>query len=469
MLQPYDRSFMAACSALKYCRKMSTEMYMQQATPNIEYSEIENNEVSNEEFKRASWYHMSTRALQITLSQNFISQRPKLVRISGFKAKYRNDAWYVNEMINPDLFKSITFYKLKGRGIRWKDQDQMDFLSNLNLLVRDDSMRPMTNENISTGDWMYSLGPNAWIGIYFTNRGDSYLVINSGFDIQSYENLEETCLQLQEKELPEVLETVLFKWRDAQIRNQLRVLARIVKTCFPEYAKDDIIVDNTKMMRTNNNPKTLEQQDSDVNTLISGYSSIGIPVGFKTPTNFTIKGTNLPKGMNLEGQSTEPSVHEILRDGTYECIMLDDFAVNEGREIIRLSNCCFSQKGRAYCVVRGPLDNICVYSNDDEEANMIHKILPTQMNVLMENKTDEECKKHMKEMCITWERDHVEYPLMLRTRYKEHQTDNELLCNYTPVCSRVSCYNEDRNVYENKQEHPFGFNQEDPNGLNSIN
>lgn len=463
MSQLYDRIFMGACAALKYNRKMLTEMYMYQTTPKIEYSEIENSEVSNEEFKRASWFHMSTRALQITLSENFISQRLRTVPMSGFKAKYRNDAWFLREMINPDLFKSITLYKLNGRGIRWKDQDQTDFLLNLNLLIRDDSMRPMTNENIATGDWMYSLGPDAWINIYFTNRGDSYIGIKSGLDIRSYENLEEACLELEEEPLPEVME-VLVKWRDAHKRNQLRILARILKTCFPEYAEKDVIVDPTKTMKNNNGSVTSEKQDADMNILLSTYPTVGIPVGFKTPTNFTIRGTTLPRGINLEGQSTEPDIHEILRPGTYECIMLDDFVMNNNREIIRLSNCSFSQKGQPYCIVRGPLDNLCVYSNDNEEANKIHRILPTQMNVLQESKSNEECEKQMKEMCITWEREHVECPLMLRSRYKEHLTENELLCNYTPVCSRVSCYNEDRNVYENKQEHPFGFNQQTPQG-----
>ncbi len=464
-----DDSFLGVILMLKYHEKMQTDMYTHQTTPNIEYSEIENNDISNNDFNCASLYHLCTKALQVTLSQNYVSRNHCLVPIDGFKARYKRDTWFVMDMINPNLFTSLTLCRLRAqKRILWRDVVIEDLLQKINFLIRDDSSKPMTRQNIETGEWMYSLGRNGWINIYETTRGESYIGIKSGFDVASYENFEEMCFELQEKPLDEVLLT-FAKWREALFKNQLRILARIIKTCFDEEQKKDVIPDPVfEKLRQKKEEKRKEettvanpQQEEHLEKVVSTYPSLGVPPGFMTPSNFEIKGTQLPRGVNLEGQETEPDTGDILKDGTYERFILDDFTFHEKDEVIRLAGCTLNSKDRPYCVVRGPMDDVCFYVNKEEQTKATTRVQPTQMNKLEEKLDEKECDLLLRRSPGTWERSNVNCPLILRDKYKEYKTENEEVAEYRTICSRMSCYNGECDVYEDENnqhsETSFGY------------
>lgn len=347
----------------------------------VKYLDKKNAESSQLNYNVMERFAKSISAHEIIISPTAQTNQGLYLPPSGYVASIHSQRKFNIQLLDENIFRGSLFFQLPSSFTKLKDDSARKLIEKLNLLLPDQSPLPFRP---NSGDWLPSLGPFAWAGLYeerSTTGDDSYwLICISGLDHQVYLELHDYALNnWDDKITVEEFFTLIQPWKEYAAENRKRILGLLLyllgETSSLTYATGPSELD-----------ATLEEEGPLLEEMKDWWDEelLGMPLQpwYKFPQteiNFTLKKLPLEwLGKRIGVWSTDALGIPTLPGGTD--YVLTDF-VCEGENLKKYSACqIFSARSKELPYLAGPLRNIILV---DGVVGQLH---PSQGNFLERNK-----------------------------------------------------------------------------------
>lgn len=352
--------------------------------------------------------------------------------------------WNAAAIFDADVFDHNVFRGVAGvTTTRKKAPTNVHALfAKLNAVIGDASPVPPVSSN-PPGNWVCSLGSNAWIGLYQSNSGKQGLVavVVAGLDHASWLALRTDMRAWHRKITVSEAYVRLQKWAELAAANRRRLLGTFLRALGDSPAGDQQqwieVLDATYAARATS------FVDAD-----GWLDKMRVPEWFvfpsRLPTHCPPHAHEYGVGIRADPQNRETYPFEIRPEFD---VVMDDLCLLRENEFVRMSGCCSSKKTHT-AVVAGPMDDI--YLTKHAEPTPLpdtHDALPAQaiqrigglVSALKPVVNDED------RATAVWEDPELLTNRLIESTYdfrgaarKDDENDRRVT-SLTPILVRVSC------------------------------
>lgn len=326
------------------------------AQPSVKYTVVDGVHMEDDERERVSAMISECHFTQTVLMNNFEARLRSGLPPTGYAATWSRDSVFVADVFDHNLFRGVASVSLDRK--RPPDHSKLqNALADLNALFGDGSPVPILKPD-QKGNWVCSLGPFAWVGMYHQQHPEPPFaaVVVAGLDAASWDALRGIMRTKWHRKLTmEEVYKELEPWRALAAKNRERILATFQRV-MGEPPKDV-----GKMLETT---VAYEARPcvSKSESALSWFKNATVRV----PTWFRFPAVS-PTGCDAYGPGMEPGMGVITDHARSEIapwevrpefdVYIDDVVRYGECEYVRLAGCCDSTSP-VRVVVRGPRDEI---------------------------------------------------------------------------------------------------------------
>lgn len=324
--------------------------------PCVKYAVTDGVHMEDDEKERVNAMISEVKFTQTVIMNNFEARLHSGLPPTGYAATWSRDSVFVADVFDHNLFRGVASVSLKR--MRPPDQVQLQHaFADLNALFGDGSPVPILKPD-QKGNWVCSLGPFGWIGVYGQQHPEPPFaaVVVAGLDAASWDALRTIMRTQWHRRLTmEEVYKELEPWRAVGAKNRERALATFSRII------NEPLKDVGKMLETTVPYDVRTTVKSDT---LSWFKNPTVRV----PTWFVFPSV-APRGCDAYTPDIEPGVgvatdHSRSEIAPWEVrpefdVCIDDVVRYGECEYVRLAGCCNSLSP-VRVVVRGPRDEILV-------------------------------------------------------------------------------------------------------------
>lgn len=288
---------------------------------------------------------------QTAILANFDARLRSGMPPTGFAATWHQDSVFVADAFDQNIFRGAAGVSLKR--VRPPERMQAAF-ADLNALLGDASPVPLVSRT-QKGNWVCSLGPFGWVGLYHQPypKPPFVAVAVAGLDPASWAAFRREMREElhRVKKVEEAFPRFEF-WRRAARKNRERILAAFVRVL------NEPAHDVGRMLETTVNYEPRAERRAPEGLRWFKTPHVRVPAWFVFPSAAPRGCDPLPaapgEGVAADHARAEAAPWEASPEFD---VVVDDLARYSECEYVRLAGCC-DARGPARVVLRGPLDEI---------------------------------------------------------------------------------------------------------------
>lgn len=370
---------------------------------------------------------------------------------TGYAATWRSDSPFVADAFDHNAFRGVAIVSLQRT--RNPLKGFQTGLADLNALLGDASPVPFTRQTAQKGNWVCSLGPFSWVGIYQQHmpKPPYAAVVVAGLDAASWEACRKEMREEwhRVKTVEEIYDRIEF-WRDAARKNRSRILATFLRV-MNEHPHDGGSMVHTAYAYVS---RGLDKKSDEALSWFQ-QTHVRVPEWFVFPSRSPKDCAPLPcepgTGVICPESRRETSPFEIHPDVD---VVMDDLIRYGESEFVRLAGCCDARKRVVVC---GPQDEILIMESTSKNQSCPETLNAYACQAMQRVNLYAREEEEDTGVTRTWEDGNLTSNRLLNSAFVFHAAmDTHDAQRLMPICVRVSCRDsEGRAVAVDDKTHRF--------------